>query len=59
LGHVQKTLGINEWGVIDSSLPKALPLTLFAEWKETSVWIVFFALLVVNARRFRNLRPKN
>jgi len=56
LGRIEKTLGINEQGIIDSALPKALPLTVFAEWKETFVWIIFFVLLAINARRIGNLR---
>ncbi len=58
LGRALKTLGLNEQGVIDSALPQALSLTVFAEWKETFVWIAFFLLFAINARKLRNLRLK-
>jgi apolipoprotein N-acyltransferase len=44
LGRVLTRLGIGEKGFIDSDLPKPLPLTVFAKWKEAFVWIIFFAL---------------
>ncbi|MFA4994299.1 MAG: apolipoprotein N-acyltransferase [Bdellovibrionales bacterium] len=58
LGRVEKKLGINEQGIIDSPLPKALPLTLFAKWKETFVWTIFFLFFAFSALRLRNCRIK-
>ncbi|MFA5040805.1 MAG: apolipoprotein N-acyltransferase [Bdellovibrionales bacterium] len=56
LGRIEKKLGVNEEGIIDSDLPEAMPLTLYAEWKETFVWIAFFLLLSINAKRLIKLR---
>jgi apolipoprotein N-acyltransferase len=59
LGRVEKQLGINQQGIIDSDLPEALPPTLFAKWKETSVWIVFFLLLTINGKLLKIFHLRN
>jgi len=44
LGRIQKRLGLGKKGTIDTDLPTALPLTIFGQWRETSVWAIFMIL---------------
>jgi apolipoprotein N-acyltransferase len=59
LGRVEKELGIGERGIIDSTLPKALPATFFEKWKELFVWIAFFILFAASAQKSKIRRLSN